>query len=153
LRRAPRAKLLLIGTGLLAAACRAPNAVAAQPDELLSVCRAQEAAWNEGDIEGFMSRGYWRSPELTFLSGGSWTRGYDPVLERYRARYATGDAEMGRLSFTDLEPQLLGPDVGLVRGRWALKFADGKETGGLFTLLMRRLPEGWRIVHDHTSVN
>jgi beta-aspartyl-peptidase (threonine type) len=40
----------------------------------------------------------------------------------------------------------------MVRGRWRLTFRDGKQTGGLFTLLMRRTPEGWRIVHDHTSL-
>jgi uncharacterized protein YbdZ (MbtH family) len=29
--------------------------------------------------------------------------------------------------------------------------SDGKTPHGLFTLIVRRLPEGWRIVHDHTS--
>jgi ketosteroid isomerase-like protein len=29
---------------------------------------------------------------------------------------------------------------------------DGSRPNGLFTLILRRLPAGWKIVHDHTSV-
>ncbi|HNG96278.1 MAG TPA: DUF4440 domain-containing protein, partial [Acidobacteriota bacterium] len=32
--------------------------------EVRAVLDAQVAAWNRGDLEGFM-KGYWRSPELT----------------------------------------------------------------------------------------
>jgi len=119
--------------------------------ELLDVLYIQEAAWNDGDIEGFMAAGYLRSGELTFLSGGDWTRGYDTVLARYRSRYAEGGREMGRLAFSEMEVEVLAPDVGLVRGRWQLTFSDGTSRSGLFTLVMRHEYEGWRIVHDHTS--
>ena len=27
---------------------------------------------------------------------------------------------------------------------------DGKQPHGVFTLIFRKFPEGWRIVHDHT---
>ena len=120
--------------------------------ELVAVCRAQEAAWNRGDLEGFMAEGYWRSPELAFYSGGDDTRGYDAMLARYRERYQKEGREMGKLSFTDLEAIVLARDAGLVRGRWKLVFSDGKQVAGLFTLAMWRMHEGWRIVHDHTSV-
>jgi beta-aspartyl-peptidase (threonine type) len=120
--------------------------------DMLAVCRAQEAAWNRGDLEGFMARGYWRSPQLTFFSGGSDTRGFDAMLAHYRERYQQGGREMGVLSFSDLEPVVLAQDAGLVRGRWKVTFKDGSVSEGLFTLAMRRLSEGWRIVHDHTSV-
>ena len=120
---------------------------------LVSVCRAQEASWNEGDIEAFMADGYWNSDDMTFLSGGTWTRGYGPVLDRFKQRYVAGEAEMGRLNFTNLETLVLGEDSGIVRGRWRLQFENDTETGGLFTLLMRRFEEGWRIVHDHTSTD
>src|SRR5262249_37246654 len=55
--------------------------------EVLAVLRSQCAAWNRGDLEGFMDAGYWRSPDLTFFSQGSITKGYDAVLERYTKRY------------------------------------------------------------------
>ena len=140
---------ILIGLLLASSCASTPPAIG---DELVAVCRTQEAAWNRGDIEGYMAAGYSHSKDLTFLSGGSWTRGYDPVLARYKQRYTQGGAEMGHLDFADLESVALAPDCGMVRGRWRLTFRDGKQTGGLFTLLMRRTPEGWRIVHDHTSL-
>ncbi len=120
---------------------------------LMEVIRAQERAWNEGSVEAFMAAGYWDSPDMTFLSGGDWTRGYDTVLARYRRRYVEGDARMGRLEFSGLEALRLAPDLGLVRGRWQLFMDGGEAPWGLFTLLMERLPDvGWRVVHDHTSV-
>ena len=110
---------------------------------------AQVAAWNKGDLKGFMD-GYWKSPELSFSSGKDRTRGWEATYERYRKKYQAEGREMGKLSFSELEIEPLGPDSAFVRGRW--KLVTSKETfGGLFTLIFRRFPEGWRIVHDHTS--
>ena len=134
----------------LAASCSATPA--GDGGEMLSVCRAQEAAWNRGDLAAFMAEGYWNSPKLTFFSGGSDTRGYEAMLERYRARYTRGGNQMGRLSFTELEAVPLAADAGLVRGRWKVEFKDKPAIAGLFTLAMRKSAAGWRIVHDHTSV-
>ena len=109
----------------------------------------QVKAWNRGDLEGFMA-GYWKSPELTFSSGGDQTKGWQATFDRYRKRYQTGGAEMGTLSFSGLVIDLLGPDSAFVRGRWQLVRSKDRP-GGIFTLIVRRFPEGWRIVHDHTS--
>jgi ketosteroid isomerase-like protein len=138
---------------LATTACQTTGSGSDSPAEVEAVLRAQESAWNDGDIEGFMSAGYWNSQELTFLSGGSWTTGYEPVLARYRKRYVEGDGEMGNLVFSRLDVLLLERDVSMARGHWQLTFADGEGTGGLFTLILRRLPEGWRVVHDHTSLD
>jgi ketosteroid isomerase-like protein len=116
------------------------------------IVNAQQAAWNRGDIEGFMSAGYWRSPEMTFFSESSVTRGYQAVLDRYVARYKTGDAEMGRLTFSDVEVEPLDENGAFVRGRWDLDFEEQADVGGLFTLVFRRISGEWRIVHDHTSL-
>jgi beta-aspartyl-peptidase (threonine type) len=143
----------LLSAALLAlAACRAAPPARDDVEALLAVVEAQEAAWNAGSVEAFMAAGYWESDELTFLSGGDWTRGYRTVLDRYRERYTEGGAEMGRLTFSHLEAERLSEDHGLVRGQWKLEFASAEPQVGLFTLLLRRLPEGWRIVHDHTSI-
>lgn len=119
---------------------------------MLSVCHAQEAAWNRGDLDAFMAEGYWNSPKLTFFSGGSDTRGFAAMLERYRVRYTQGGNEMGRLSFTELEAVALAADAGIVRGRWKVEFKDKPAIAGLFTLAMQKRAEGWRIIHDHTSI-
>jgi beta-aspartyl-peptidase (threonine type) len=120
-------------------------------DAIRKVLADQVSAWNRGDLETFMD-GYWRSPELTFFSGGTVTKGWQGTLERYRKRYQSEGQEMGKLSFRDLDVQVLGSDAAVVRGRFELTRRKDKPTG-LFTLVFRRLPEGWRIVHDHTSSN
>jgi ketosteroid isomerase-like protein len=110
----------------------------------------QQEAWNDHDLDGFMS-GYWNSPELTFFSGAQKTAGWQSTLERYRRNYQSEGREMGKLEFSDLDIEELAPDAALVRGAWRLSMADGKAPHGLFTLIFRKFPEGWKIVHDHTS--
>jgi beta-aspartyl-peptidase (threonine type) len=131
---------------------RGVAAAAADSDEaaIRRVLDAQVAAWNHKDLEGYMA-GYWRSPELTFFSGGTVTRGWQATLDRYRRRYQGEGKEMGTLSFGDLSIERLGPEAAMARGEWRLRMSDNKELKGLFTVILRKLPEGWRIVHDHSS--
>ena len=96
-------------------------------------------------------RGYWNSPELTFAGSSGITRGWEPVFERYRKQYPDR-AAMGHLEFSELEMRSLGPDAALVLGRWHLN-RDAGNLGGVYTLIFERFPEGWRIVHDHTSAD
>lgn len=121
----------------------------ARPEsEIRQVLEEQAAAWNRGDIEGFM-RGYWRSERLTFAGSSGITRRWKGVLERYRRDYPDRQA-MGRLTFSALEITVLSPKAAFVLGHWQLE-READRPGGVFTLVMRRMPEGWRIVHDHTS--
>ncbi len=109
----------------------------------------QVIAWNKGDLKGFMA-GYWQSEELTFFSAGTKTQGWQATLERYQKRYQAEGKEMGKLTFSDLDIDVLSPESAVVRGRW--KLVTSKETlGGLYTLVLKKKGEGWRIVHDHTS--
>ena len=114
------------------------------------VLRTQQEAWNHHDLEGFMA-GYWNSPDLTFFSGAKEQHGWQATLDRYRAAYASPGHEMGKLDFSALRIELLGTDAAFVRGTWQLTLPDGKTPHGLFTLVFRKFPEGWKIVHDHTS--
>lgn len=132
-----------------------PRAVAKPAEERKSdreaigaVLREQQAAWNRGDVEAFLL-GYWRSPELTFFGSGGWARGWDGVLARYQKSYPDR-AAMGQLDFSELEFRFLGPDAALVMGRYHLK-REKDEPAGVFTLVWQRFPEGWKIIHDHTS--
>jgi ketosteroid isomerase-like protein len=112
------------------------------------VLEAQTAAWNRGDIEGFMA-GYWRSEETVFISGDSVTRGWQATLDRYKKGYDTRD-KMGALTFSDLDIKKIDKKNAVVIGRWALARANDNPRGR-FTLLFRKFKEGWRVVHDHTS--
>ena len=116
--------------------------------QIRSVLSAQQEAWNRGDIDAFMN-GYARSASTVFVSEDTIRRGWETVRERYRKKYSDR-AKMGTLAFSDLDITLLSPDAAVVLGRWSLKRAND-QPHGRFTLIFKRLPEGWRIVHDHTS--
>jgi uncharacterized protein (TIGR02246 family) len=113
-----------------------------------AVLKAQQAAWNRGDVDAFLT-GYWQSPELTFSGTNGVSRGWDGVLARYKKNYPNREA-MGELDFSDLEFRFLGPDAALVLGKWHLKREMG-DIGGVFSLVWQKFPEGWKIIHDHTS--
>ena len=117
-------------------------------NEIRAVIQAQQEAWNRGDIDRFMN-GYARARSTIFVSEDSVTRGWETVRDRYRKKY-TDRAKMGTLAFSDLEITLLSADSAVVIGRWKLK-RPTDQPHGRFTLIFRHLPEGWRIVHDHTS--
>jgi beta-aspartyl-peptidase (threonine type) len=109
----------------------------------------QAAAWNKGDLPGFM-KGYLESDKLSFFSGNLKTAGWKATLERYQKKYQGAGKEMGKLTFTELSIELLGDDHALVRGRFQLKLKSDNPTG-IFTLIVRKTLAGWRIIHDHTS--
>jgi uncharacterized protein (TIGR02246 family) len=110
----------------------------------------QQAAWNRKDLEAFMS-GYWNSPDLTFFSGAREANGWHAALDRYKKAYQGAGHEMGRLEFANLRIEMLGPDAAFVRGEFRLTMSDGKKPQGLFTLILRKFPEGWKIVHDRSA--
>jgi len=135
--------------------CLSTSAIARRLDNsdkssaaIRAVLESQAAAWNRGDIEGYMD-GYDRSPKTEFVGGDSITRGWQEVFDRYKQRYDSRE-KMGTLTFSDLEINLLSKDSALVLGRWRLKRAND-EPHGTFTLLFRKTKTGWKIVHDHTS--
>jgi beta-aspartyl-peptidase (threonine type) len=124
----------------------------ADREAISAVLRAQQTAWNRGDVDTFLV-GYWRSPELTFSGSSGVARGWDGVLARYKKNYPDRGA-MGQLDFSELEFRFLGPDATLVLGKWHLKRKEDyvtADTGGVFSLVWQRFPDGWKIVHDHTS--
>ena len=121
-----------------------------QEAAIRQVLQSQVEAWNHHDLDTFMA-GYWNSTELTFFSGATVTHGWQPTLERYRKKYQSPGTEMGKLEFQDLQVEMLGPKAAFVRGKFLLTLSDGNRPHGLFTLVFREFPEGWRIVHDHSS--
>jgi uncharacterized protein (TIGR02246 family) len=144
-----RLTLPIICNGLMAAlVCAEPEKTPNSLSEIQSVLSAQQDAWNRGDIDAFMN-GYAQSASTVFVSEDEVRRGWETVRDRYRIRYSDR-AKMGTLSFSDIEVTMLSPDAAVVLGRWRLKRAND-EPHGRFTLIFKRLPEGWRIVHDHTS--
>jgi ketosteroid isomerase-like protein len=116
--------------------------------ELLAVLQWQEQAWNNSDIDRFM-RGYWKN-EATIFASSSVARGWKAMLERYKRSYSTPE-KMGKLKYTIEQIDLMNADWAKVLGGWELTTAT-ENPRGWYTLIMRRFEEGWRIIHDHTSV-
>jgi beta-aspartyl-peptidase (threonine type) len=120
-------------------------------DAVKAVLTQQVESWNKGDLDTFLST-YWKSDDLVFFSGGTVSKSHKAVSERYHKRYKADGKEMGKLTFSDLEVQMLGTDAAMVRGRWKLELKPDNPNG-LFTLIVKKLPDGWKIVHDHTSAS
>jgi uncharacterized protein (TIGR02246 family) len=119
--------------------------------DIQAVLDRQIAAWYRGDIEGFMA-GYWQSPDLVYLANNRIVRGWQSLLDFYHQAFnAPAGKEMGVLELTEVEIVMLGNDAALVWGRYRVTTRDAKNRGGLYTLIMRKLPEGWLTVHDRTS--
>ena len=132
----------------LAPGCRAKTFTTADRDAIVALLAGQQNAWNDGDIDRFMV-GYAHAETLTFASGGQVQHGWDATIERYRRRYPDA-AAMGVLAFDLHEIRPLSADVALVIGAFTLTETP-RGGSGVFSLIVQRRPEGWRIVHDHTS--
>lgn len=142
--------ICLTAISQLARAQNRPEPHANDQSAITQLLTAQVDAWNKGDIDAFMTA-YWRSPDLTFSGTSGTQRGYDAVYARYKKSYPDR-ATMGHLEFSDLEFHFTGNDGVLVLGHWHLtRDKDKGDIGGVFSLVWQRFPEGWRIIHDHTS--
>ena len=117
-------------------------------NEIRSILKKQQEAWNQNNIKEFMKY-YWNSPELTFQSGNNRVIGWETLLTRYQKNYPSG--AMGKLEFKDLSIKILSEDLAYVLGRYHLTYDDKAPAEGLFTILLMKRPEGWRIFHDHSS--
>jgi len=113
-----------------------------------AVIEAQQAAWNRGDIDGFMD-GYDRADTTTFVSGDESTQGWQTVLQRYKQHYSSRE-QMGTLNFSNLDIKPLSDSHALADGRWKLQRANDAPHGR-FTLLFQRRGNNWRIIHDTTT--
>ena len=134
---------------LLLLCCAAP--LFAQGDEVRKLLLDSQDAWNRADLVTFSSF-YDDSPDTTFIGKEVTHGGPKEVLARYRRGYPTPEA-MGRLTFSEIEVRPLGDGYALAHGKFALKrtAAGGGDASGRFTLVLRRTPAGWRIIHDHSS--
>jgi uncharacterized protein (TIGR02246 family) len=117
---------------------------------ITQLIKDQQVNWNKGDVDSFMEA-YWPSPDLTFSGASGVQRGFEAVRARYKKVYPDRST-MGQLDFSDLEFHFIGNDGALVLGHWHLtRDKDKGDIGGVFSLVWQRFPEGWRIIHDHTS--
>lgn len=146
----PRLRALLLACACAALAACAVTAPGGARTEaaIRAVLARQLGAWNSGDIDGFM-QAYLQADELRIASGSRVLSGHARSLAAYRAAFADAGS-MGRLEYADVVVESLGDGYALAFGRWRLANAEG-DREGLFSLLMARTIDGWKIARDHTS--
>ena len=144
-RMAHRFSLFILIFILAASAQASPAPI----KEITDVLQAQVAAWNRGDLDAYMN-GYADDRNTEIASGDTITRGWKALRNHYRKKYR-GREQMGHVSFPEVRITILSSDAAAVIGRWQLQ-RPSDEAHGSFALLMRRRPEGWRIVRDYTAV-
>jgi ketosteroid isomerase-like protein len=116
--------------------------------KIREVLETQNAAWNRGDIDGFMN-GYWENDSLMFIGKSGVTYGWTNTLNNYKKGYPD-TAAMGKLAFTLIQLKNLSKEYYHVTGKWFLKRSVG-DIGGHFTLLFRKINGRWVIISDHSS--
>lgn len=147
-------RVVLLCAALSATACFTARRASAQAgpqrdtEAIANLLKKQAADWNRGDIQAFMN-GYWHSKHTEFVSDSGILQGWDDVLHRYLHSYPN-QAAMGHLTFSGLEIHLLCEDSAYVVGKYRLD--RQKDTpSGVFTLILKKFPAGWRIINDHTT--
>ena len=120
------------------------------PQHLVQLMHESAAAWNRADLTGFLAT-YADDPQTAFM-GQTVTLGLDSIRARYVRSYFRDGKPRDQLSFDELQTRMLGPNHALMRGRCILTNpADNSKTYCRYTLIWEKRPEGWRIIHDHSS--
>ncbi len=118
-------------------------------EEITSMLKEQDAAWNRGDLDAFM-KPYDTTGELVYIGSSGPMRSAKAMKERYEARYKKGESDFGKLTFSDLQVEDLGPGLARAWGKWLVEQKDQKQTGW-FSLILKKTNDGWKIIHDHSS--
>ncbi|BDD09609.1 hypothetical protein FUAX_20410 [Fulvitalea axinellae] len=108
----------------------------------------QAADWNRGNIKAYMN-GYWNSDSLMFIGGSGLTYGWQNTLDNYLRAYPDREA-MGKLKFSELQFRPIDNENCFVVGKWYLT-KNSKDRWGYFSLFWKRMPNGWKIIADHTG--
>ena len=117
-------------------------------NQILKVLSDQTAAWNNGDIEKFMS-GYLKSDSVMMIGKSGVIYGYQHILDNYKRNYSD-ESKMGKLFFDILQVKKIAADHYFVVGKWFLKRSAG-DVGGHYTLVFRKIKGKWLIISDHSS--
>jgi ketosteroid isomerase-like protein len=108
--------------------------------------------WNAHDIEGLMSL-YWNSPNLLAVIEGEQYEGWESLYHSCKRQYR-GPSDMGTVSPTRIQVELLKPDLAFGILSWTLRYPNNpraSEIVGTSTVDLQKFDDGWKIVVLHTS--
>ncbi|MGQ0702936.1 MAG: YybH family protein [Gemmatimonadales bacterium] len=134
--------LVLLGSG-----CAAP---AADPTEEIRAALAASAdAFNRGDLDGHLAI---YVEDATMMTSTGPRPGRDRIKAGFSTRYFGPDGKpYQQLRFDSLAVHAMGSTHAYGTARWSLTGGGRPDLGGWFTLIWEKRPEGWRVLHDHTS--
>jgi uncharacterized protein (TIGR02246 family) len=138
--------LFVIGFGRVSAT--APQAGGADDDGgLIRLLQSTAVAWNGGDLDAFVAP---YADDATYMTATG-PIGRDAIKARYASKYFTGGKPDQQVRFDQTTVRPLGPDHALMTGRFTLSGGGQPDRSGWFSLVWKRTPSGWRILHDHSS--
>ncbi len=142
-------RLVMVLSAVLIGCAPTPAPVADPTPELRTLLDQSARAWNAGDLDGFMVT-YAQDSATTFMTAQGPIYGYDAIRARYAPRFQPG-AERDSLRFTDLVVRPLDAEYAIATARYVLEQGDSVTATGPFTVVLRHEPDGWRMIHDHTT--
>lgn len=142
-------RLLTLAIVVLSACAPYPAPPADPTPELEALLEQSARAWNAGDLDGFLIT-YARDSATTFVTTNGPVYGFETIRDRYAPRFEPG-AERDSLHFTAFTVRMMGTDYVLSTARYVLMRGDSVTATGPFTVIWEHRPEGWRMIHDHTS--
>ena len=143
---------LSLGSVALSAGCASQPVKATQPaadisTEVAAAFQQAVTAWNAGNLDAFVSV---YDVSATFALADDYLLGRAAIRTFYGPNFER-DAVRPQLVIERLDVEVLSRDAALVRGIYQNQLHGQTGRRGTTTLLFRRLPDGWRIIHDHSS--
>jgi uncharacterized protein (TIGR02246 family) len=114
------------------------------------VLLAQEAAWNSGDLDGYVSH-YKDAPDTQAILGTA-AHGLETIRNAFRQNFPNAES-MGKLENSEVEVRELGEKFALVTGKYHLsrsKKAGGDATG-TFTEIFEKTAAGWQVIFSENT--
>lgn len=112
---------------------------------ILATLKAQEQAWNKGNLVGFM-QGYWKSDSLKFYGKNGLTLGWQKTLHNYKKAYPSAEYT-GNLKFTIDAITKIENGSYYVMGQYNLTRKAGN-ADGVFLIIFKKINDQWKIVAD-----
>ena len=143
----------VIHAAALAAALQPVRLLAQAPPpssepEIRAMLDESAAAWNRGDLDGHLAD---NADSITFMTGRGPIVGKDRTAEALRRSFFRDGKPIQALRFEQVTVRPLGGRHALVVGRFILSGGNEAEKSGWFSTVWERRPEGWRVIHDHSS--
>ncbi|SEG24149.1 protein of unknown function [Bryocella elongata] len=145
---------LFLATALLTA-----PAFAQSPDPLFTASRqqldvvkvvlAQQAEWNAGDLDKYLSH-FKDAADTSMMLAGP-VRGMGNIRNAFHTMYPNRDA-MGELDSTEIEVRALGENFALATGNYRLARSkkSGGEVRGTFSEIFEKTPSGWKVIFSES---